>query len=42
VKVIDGKRTLYYVRPDRGSIHVSFLLGRRACATALAGHLAGS
>ena len=39
LKVIDGKRTLYYVRPDRGSVHVSFLLGRRACETALAGHL---
>jgi hypothetical protein len=39
LKVIDGKRTLYYVRPDRGSVHVSFLLGRRACATALSGPL---
>lgn len=39
LKVIEGKRTLYYVRPDRGSVHVSFLLGRRACEAALAGHL---
>jgi len=39
LKVIDGKRTLYYVRPDRASVHVSFLLGRRACEAALAGHL---
>jgi len=39
LKVIDGKRTLYYVRPDRGSVHVSFLLGRRACEAALAGRL---
>jgi hypothetical protein len=39
LKVIDGKRTLYYVRPERGSVLVSFLLGRRACEAALAGHL---
>jgi hypothetical protein len=39
LKLIDGKRTLYYVRPDRGSVHVSFLLGRRACDAALAGRL---
>lgn len=37
LKVVDGKRTLYYVRPDKGAVHVSFLLGRRACEAALAG-----
>jgi hypothetical protein len=39
LKVIDGKRTLYYVRPDRRSVHVSFLLGRAACEAALAGQV---
>jgi len=39
LKVIDGKHTLYYVRPDRSSVHVTFLLGRRACEAALAGQL---
>jgi hypothetical protein len=39
LKVIDGKRTLYYVRPDRGSVHVSLLLGRLACEAALAGQV---
>jgi hypothetical protein len=41
LKVMDGKRTLYYVRPDKGSMHVSFLLGRMACAAALAGQVPG-
>ena len=39
LKVIDGKRTLYYIRPDRGTVHVSFLLGRQACEAALAGQV---
>jgi hypothetical protein len=39
LKVIDGKRTLYYVRPERGSVHVSFLLGRAACEAAMAGQV---
>ena len=39
LKVIDGKRTLYYLRPDRGSVHVTFLLGRAACEAALAGQV---
>jgi hypothetical protein len=29
-KVQEGSRTLYYVRPQRGAVHVSFLLNRRA------------
>jgi hypothetical protein len=33
-KVLDGKRTLYYVRPARGTVFVSFLLTRRACEAA--------
>jgi hypothetical protein len=39
LKVIGGTRTLYYVRPDRGAVHVSFLLGRLACEAALAGQV---
>lgn len=39
LKVVDGKRTLYYVRPERGSVHVSLLLGRRAREAALAGQV---
>jgi hypothetical protein len=39
LKVLDRRRTLYYVRPDKGSVHVSFLLGRRACEAALAGQV---
>ncbi|MDH3455806.1 MAG: DUF3788 family protein [Gemmatimonadota bacterium] len=39
LKVIDGKRTLYYVRPDRGSVHVTVVLGRLACDAALAGRV---
>jgi hypothetical protein len=39
LKVIEGRRTLYYVRPDKGTVHVSFLLGRRACEAALAGQV---
>jgi hypothetical protein len=41
LKVVDGKRTLYYVRPDRDAVHVSFLLTRRASDAALAGRLSG-
>jgi hypothetical protein len=39
LKVIAGKRTLYYVRPETGAVHVSFALGRQACAAALAGQV---
>jgi hypothetical protein len=38
-KVIDDKRTLYYVRPEKGSLRVSFLITRRAADAALAGRL---
>lgn len=40
LKVIDGKRTLYYVRPDKSAVHVTLLLNRRASDAALAGRLA--
>jgi hypothetical protein len=39
LKVIDGKRTLYYVRPEAQSVRVSFLITRRAHDAALAGRL---
>ena len=39
LKVIKGKRTLYYVLPDDEAVHVTFLLGRRASDAALAGRL---
>ena len=39
LKVMDGKRTLYYVRPDTGSVHVSFLIARKAKDAALAGRI---
>jgi hypothetical protein len=39
LKVIDGTRTLYYVRPDRGSVHVTLVLGRSACDAALEGRV---
>ncbi len=39
LKVVDGKRTLYYVRPDAHSVQVSFLIARRAGDAALAGRL---
>jgi hypothetical protein len=39
LKVIEGKRTLYYVRPDKSWVHVTFLLTRRASDAALAGRL---
>ncbi|MDH5196854.1 MAG: DUF3788 family protein [Gemmatimonadota bacterium] len=39
LKVSAGKRTLYYLRPDSRSVHVSFVLGRRACEAALAGQV---
>ncbi len=31
LKVVEGKRTLYYVRPAADAVHVSFLMTRRAC-----------
>ena len=31
LKVLDRTRTLYYVRPAREAVHVSFLLSQRAC-----------
>ena len=39
LKVIDGKRTLYYVRPDTDSVQVSFLISRKAKDAALAGRI---
>jgi hypothetical protein len=33
-KVLEGKHTLYYVRPARGTVFVSFLLTRQACEAA--------
>lgn len=39
LKVIDGKSTLYYVRPETGGVHVSLLITRRAADAALAGRL---
>ena len=39
LKVIDGKRTLYYVRPDTDAVHVSFLISRRARDATLAGRI---
>jgi len=39
LKVIDGTRTLYYVRPDRGFVRVTLVLGRLACDAALAGRV---
>jgi hypothetical protein len=35
LKVIDRRQTLYYVRPDAHSVHVSFLISRRAGDAAL-------
>ena len=39
LKILDGKRTLYYVRPDTDSVHVSFLISRKAKDAALAGRI---
>jgi hypothetical protein len=39
LKVIDGRRTLYYARPDKSSVHVTFLITRRASEAALATRL---
>ena len=39
LKVLEGKQTLYYVRPDSVAVHVSFLLSRRACEGASAARL---
>jgi hypothetical protein len=38
-KVLEGKHTLYYVRPARGGVLVSLLLTRRACEAAQERHL---
>ena len=37
LKLVAGSRTLYYVRPDKGVVHVALLLGPRAYRAALAG-----
>jgi hypothetical protein len=39
LKVIDGRHTLYYVRPDKSSVHVTFLITRRASDAALASRI---
>lgn len=39
LKVMEGKRTLYYVRPDTDAVHISFLISRKAKDAALAGRL---
>lgn len=39
LKVSQGKRTLFYLRPDRGSFHVTVLLGPRATKAALGGRV---
>ena len=39
LKVIDGQRNLYFVRPDRGCVHVTVVLGPAACDAALAGRV---
>jgi hypothetical protein len=39
LKVSEGKRTLFYARPDGGSLKVTVLLGARAVEAALAGQV---
>jgi hypothetical protein len=39
LKVSAGKRTLFYVKPDRGSFEVTVLLGERATKAALGGRV---
>lgn len=39
LKVSAGKRTLFYVKPDRGSFEVTVLLGERATRAALGGRV---
>ena len=36
LKVIEGRNTLYYLRPEQGRVQVSFLLSREASEAALA------
>ena len=38
-KVSDGKRSLFYARPDAGHLRVTVLLGKRAVDAALAGRV---
>jgi hypothetical protein len=40
LKVSDGKRSLFYARPDPGHLTMTVLLGPRAVAAALAGGVA--
>lgn len=35
LKVVEGRRTLYYLTPGEGEFHVSIVLGERATAAAL-------
>lgn len=39
LKVSDGKRSLFYARPDAGHVLVTVLLGERAVEAALAGRV---
>jgi len=42
LKVGQGARTLFYLRPDDGSFHVTVILGERAAAAALAGRVSAA
>jgi hypothetical protein len=39
LKVSDGRRSLFYARPDEGHVRVTVLLGERAVEAALAGRV---
>ena len=42
VKVNQGSRTLFYLRPDTGFFHVTVILGERAANAALGGRVSGT
>jgi hypothetical protein len=42
LKVNQGARTLFYLRPDDGFFHVTVILGERAAAAALGGRVSES
>jgi len=42
IKISQGERTLFYVKPARGSFEVTVVLGQRATAAALAGRVSKS
>lgn len=39
LKVSSGKRTLYYLQPERGAIRVTVVIGARAVEAALSGRV---